>query len=412
MYDLHMHSNCSDGTLPPERLIEAAGEKGLTLASLTDHDTAAGVMRAAAAAERIGLPFISGAEFDAEHEGELHILGYGVDPGSEGVLYVAREERRTRLLRNKMMLYLLERAGVPAEREIGKPIELVTKPDMAAAMVKVGFCKTMGEAFSEYLAHGKQFDVPRKHLPKSRIMEIIQEANGVAVLAHPMKLKGDAEETVRELSELGLWGLEAYYSEASEEQTRFFLSLCEKYRLHPTCGSDHHGPGRRSGAVIGSAWRDVPELYETENLLKEMNGVTPARPAGRLLRRLTNNFIPIGEFQRMAEEISAELPEELYKGLNGGITISEEAKLHRNSRPEHPLYVLGEYNYGGHTGRYITIYYGSFRRVHRLKRGQALRDELRRVLLHELRHHLETRAGEHGLEYEDAAFIAEYLGEE
>lgn len=412
MYDLHIHSDCSDGILPPERIIDEAKEKGLTLAALTDHDTAAGVMRAAHHAEQLGQPFISGAEFDADYEGELHILGLGIDPAHPAVAQVERRDRMSRISRNRLILEKLRRAGVDIWSELNKPIESVTKPDMAAAMVRLGFCRDISEAFAKYFVHGGEFDVPREHPSRKEIMETIADAGGVAVLAHPMKLKGDAEELVRELAELGLWGIEAYYSEATEDETRFFLQLAEKYRLHPTCGGDYHGPKRHGNAELGCAWRDVPELYETEALLKEMNGVSDRAPAGRLIpRRQLCAFCSIDEFRRLAAEVAEELPEDFFKGLNGGIAIAERAKLHNKSKALRPLYVLGEYNYGGHAGRWINLYYGSFRKVHFMKRGDALKAEIRRVLLHEFRHHLETRAGEHGLEYEDAAYIAEYVGE-
>ncbi len=413
MYDLHMHSNCSDGILPPERIIDEAKAAGLTLAALTDHDCAAGVLRAAHRAEVIGQPFISGAEFEAEYHCELHILGLGIDPVHHSVTEAAKIDRRSRIFRNQLMLRKFQKAGIDLWGELDKPIETVTKPDIAAALVRLGCCRDISEAFSVYFVHGGEFDVPRVHLSRKRIMEMIAEAGGVAVLAHPMKIKGDAEELVRELAELGLWGIEAYYSEATEEETKHFLRLAEKYGLHPTCGSDYHGPKRHGIAELGCAWRDVPELCETEALLKEMNGVTDQAPAGKLIqRRRIRAFCSIDEFRVLADEVAEELPEEFFKGLNGGIAIIERAKLHEKSKAMRPLYVLGEYNYGGHAGRWINLYYGSFAKVHFMKRGEELKAELRRVLLHEFRHHLETRAGEHGLEYEDAAYIAEYVGDD
>ena len=245
-------------------------------------------------------------------------------------------------------------------------------------------------------------------------LDIITASGGVSVLAHPMKMDCDHRALIKQMKAHGLWGVEAYYSAASEEQTDYFRSLAKEFVLRPTCGSDFHGPGVGHGGAMGSAWRYSEELELTEQMLKDMSGVSPANPAGRLVRKARgfSRGVTEGRFQLMAEEIAAELPEEFFKGLNGGIVIAEREKLHKKSMPEKPLYVLGEYNYGGHEGRYITLYYGSFMRVHGSKSGEAFKEELRKVMLHEFRHHLETRAGEHGLEYEDAAYIASYTGEE
>jgi predicted Zn-dependent protease with MMP-like domain len=161
---------------------------------------------------------------------------------------------------------------------------------------------------------------------------------------------------------------------------------------------------------LGCAWRNVSELAITEGLLKNMYGISRSHPAGSRrggIRRAARRVTEL-EFQLLAERITAELPEDFFKGLNGGVVISDRAKLHKRSRPERPLYILGEYHYGGNEGRYITLYYGSFMRAHGDLKGAEFADELRRVILHEFRHHLETRAGQHDLEYEDEDSLDEY----
>jgi hypothetical protein len=122
------------------------------------------------------------------------------------------------------------------------------------------------------------------------------------------------------------------------------------------------------------------------------------------------------EVGAILDEIAEEIPKDFYSELNGGIFLSPETKIH----PENPndsdgpdnLYIVGEYHnertgYGG-LGRYIAIYYGSFVKLFGRRNLKIQKDELRRVLIHEFTHHMESLAGEHGLEIKDAENIENY----
>lgn len=119
-------------------------------------------------------------------------------------------------------------------------------------------------------------------------------------------------------------------------------------------------------------------------------------------------MVTIDEMESMLGELAAELPEEFYKELNGGIILLQEAKPHPEDRGS-GLYIMGEYYSGGSLGRYIAIYYGSFMRVYGRLPAEQLKVQLRKTLRHEFRHHLESLAGERGLEIEDEQYIARYL---
>lgn len=409
MYDLHTHSDFSDGVLPPEKLIEEAKAKGFTLFALTDHDTVGGIVRAAEAAARLRVPFIPGIEISAEYPCELHILGLGVDIASPSIKRLEKIQEKHRFDRNERVLKLLADAGIDAQKHLDKERRFLTKADIASAMVSERLADSVNDAFARWLRKGRPFYVPMLHPSMEDVMDVIVSAGGLPVLAHPMKMDCDHRALVKELKELGLWGIEAYYSSASSEETGYFKSLAEEFSLRVTCGSDFHGP-HRPEAALGCAWEDAPELNETETLVKKRYGICPAAPTGWLFapRRAQHTE---SEFQLIADRIVSDLPEELFKGLNGGIAIASRAKLHRESVPAHPLYILGEYSHGYATGAFVTLYYGSFMAVHGRKQGQAFIDEVRKVILHELRHHLEIRAGEHDLEHEDDAVIAAYVEE-
>lgn len=118
-------------------------------------------------------------------------------------------------------------------------------------------------------------------------------------------------------------------------------------------------------------------------------------------------MVSFEEFQDMMEEILQTFPEEFFRELNGGVFARRHPKYH----PEginHDLFIMGEYCVQHHLGRFIVIYYGSFMQVYGYLSEEELAKQLRRVLLHEFRHHLESLAGEYDLEIEDAIEIAKY----
>jgi predicted Zn-dependent protease with MMP-like domain len=119
-------------------------------------------------------------------------------------------------------------------------------------------------------------------------------------------------------------------------------------------------------------------------------------------------MISLVEMEGMLNEIVDEFPQELFKELNGGIILLPEAKLHPITG-KNDLYILGEYHKNGNMGRYITIYYGSFLRVYGYLGKKDLREKLVHTLKHEFIHHLESLAGERGLEIKDAQYLVNYL---
>lgn len=118
-------------------------------------------------------------------------------------------------------------------------------------------------------------------------------------------------------------------------------------------------------------------------------------------------MISIEEMQSMLDEIAEEIPKEFYENLNGGIALLPETKFHAESR-KNDLYIMGEYHSGGGLGRFIAIYYGSFAHVFGDLSKDQLKEQLKKTLIHEFRHHLESQAGEQDLEIIDAQGIAEY----
>ena len=116
------------------------------------------------------------------------------------------------------------------------------------------------------------------------------------------------------------------------------------------------------------------------------------------------------EISDMLAEITAAFPQEFFENLNGGVILVNRVVEHEKSKKPNDLYVLGRYFYEPNgLGRYIHIYYGSFIRVYGNLSLRRQKSELKRILSHEFTHHLESLAGERGLERKDEAQMLEYL---
>jgi hypothetical protein len=257
MIDLHTHSNASDGILTPSELVELAARIELRALALTDHDTMAGVREARIAAAACGLTFIPGIEISSQFErGALHIVGLYLDPEN-----VTLSENLARLVELRD-----ERNALIADKlcEIGMPIRMqevetlagggvIGRPHFAELMVRKGYVKRFKNAFKKYLERGRPAYTPRQKLSPERTIEVILEAGGVPILAHPdqTRRKGDAlEQLIGDLTDMGLKGLEAYCSNYSIGHIHRYIRLAKKYGLLVSGGSDFHG-AIKSGILLG-----------------------------------------------------------------------------------------------------------------------------------------------------------------
>lgn len=243
-FDLHIHSNMSDGTFAPEELPTLALERGVSRMALTDHDTAAGCARAIKAGRETGVQVIAGMEIDAEYSSELHILALNIDPDNESIRRYERWRGEARVDRNRRILRKLRALGMDVEHLMEHSMGNDTRLHIAKALVAGGYAATTAEAFERYLNGGCPAYEPSDRISRKGAVELAADAGGVAVLAHPCQLKGDPHSLIKELADHGLWGIEAYYSTSSPGHKKLFLSLARVYGLVPTCGSDFHGKNR------------------------------------------------------------------------------------------------------------------------------------------------------------------------
>ncbi len=288
MVDLHTHSTFSDGSHTPEELAGMAKRAGLYALALTDHDTTAGLERFTAACAEQGIKGIPGVEISADvSRGTMHILGYYVSADYPGLCVALERIREGRSDRNGKILEKLASLGMSVSMdEVSRYAgdEVVGRPHVARAMVEKGYVRSCEEAFDKYLAKGRPAYVDRFRLSSSDSVRIIRDAGGVAVLAHPFTLEldnGGLRRIVAELREFGLQGIEAYYSEHSQDQTRRYVALAREMGLLTTGGSDFHGginPAVKLGIGFGNLC--VPDRVADDLLAAAGMGFKPARQTG------------------------------------------------------------------------------------------------------------------------------------
>ena len=256
MIELHAHSTASDGHLTPKALVELGVSLGLEAIALTDHDTVAGLDEAQKAARDMGILFVPGIEIEINFRpGEFHLLGLGLQNwhGMEGILEEVLAKRKDR---NLQIYDRMRTAGIPGTwEEVTAMAEGGTmgRPHFARYLVKIGKVKTVLAAFQKYLGSGKDFYVPKEGLDLPLALELIHEAGGKAVVAHPSSLYLTPTRVAPLLEEwkaLGLDGVEAYHPGYTANKGKRWEALAREKQLEVTAGSDFHGdkrPGRRLG---------------------------------------------------------------------------------------------------------------------------------------------------------------------
>ena len=250
MIDLHMHSSCSDGILPPAQLMTAAQLAGLSTIALCDHDTVSGVEAAILAGEKLGIEVIPGVELSVCFKGytDVHLLGYWIDIHAVELTerldtFAFRRSNRNREIIMAVNQVLQQEHKVPLTIEEVEALAdgVMGRPHIARALLQRGYVTGMEDAFSRYLV---PCDVPKTYWPMEDALTTIQRVGGVAVLAHPTSITRDQRiltELVTELKELGLDGLEVYNTLAAEHEIMFLQTLANRLNLIPTGGSDFHG---------------------------------------------------------------------------------------------------------------------------------------------------------------------------
>lgn len=265
--DLHIHTTASDGLLTPVEVVEIAKKEGLSVISITDHDTIDGYQAAKKRAEELGIELIPGVELSISHRGEdFHLLGYLIDYENPEFVKKINSFQEERRVRGEKMVEKLNELGIDLSMETVKNIAgkgAVGRPHLADALLKEEFVHTYEEAFARYLGYHAQAYVPKRFLTPQEGVDLIHLVRGVAVLAHPGTCR--SQHAIYDFLQLGLDGIEAYHHKHDRETAQQYKNLAKKLGLIYTGGSDCHG--RRGGKIlIGTV--NVP--YRCLEMLKKV----------------------------------------------------------------------------------------------------------------------------------------------
>lgn len=240
--DLHTHSTASDGTLPPEGVIEAAEKCGLAAIALTDHDTIDGVRAARQAAERAGIRVIAGVELSAfDDDREVHLLALHLS-NLDALEKRLAALRAARLGRAGKIVDKLNTLGIPLTLdEVLKQSNggAVGRPHVARALIVRGVVSDFRDAFMRYLGNNGAAFVAKDPLSVRDAIAMAHEAGAIAIWAHPQD--GGRRERLEPLVAAGLDGIEIRHPSHSAEDMKRLQALADFFGLVPSGGSDWHG---------------------------------------------------------------------------------------------------------------------------------------------------------------------------
>jgi len=267
--DLHIHTVRSDGLLTPQTVVECAKSAGLRLIAVTDHDTTEACAELSTVAAQNGIKSVSGVEVSAyDKTVKFHTLAYGID--GEKFKPFLDELCKNSYLRAEDIIYKLSKVGVKITmEEVVAEKYSKTAPvhgmHIARAVLKKGYVKSVADFFREYVDGGAAFSSVGRPTPEETC-EAIRFSGGLAVVAHPARIKmseRELKEKIERLIPCGLGGIEVYYTTHTKEQTAYYKNLAETLNLLKTGGSDTHVPG--GGRAIGQ-----PRFEPDAHLLKRL----------------------------------------------------------------------------------------------------------------------------------------------
>jgi predicted metal-dependent phosphoesterase TrpH len=257
LIDLHSHTKASDGQLTAKELVERAANRQVNILAITDHDTVDGLIEAKQTIKdkNLKLTLIDGIEITTNWlNHEIHVVGVNIDPQHPALIGLIIEQKEKREARAIEMGRRLEKAKIPGVYEAAKKLAgegAITRAHFARHLVEIGIAPTFPKVFDKYLSRGNTGYVPHDWVSIEQAINVIHEAGGQAILAHPNHYKL-SNKWIRQL----LIDFKRLDGDAMEvamgqqpPQTRQLLAMWSKeYDLLASQGSDFHFVGR---------WRDL-----------------------------------------------------------------------------------------------------------------------------------------------------------
>lgn len=257
MIDLHTHTTASDGRCTPAELVARARDAGVTVLSVTDHDTVAGCGAARASCADAQIEFVAGIEITAvRDEADIHILGYFIDPESAPLRAFLVAQRQQRVERIGRIIDRLRALGISLDADailqpaIANPNTAVGRPWIARALVAAGHVASTNEAFDRWLARGRPAFVAREGAAPADAIARVHDAGGIASIAHPGLIGRDA--WIPEFVAAGLDAIEVYHTNHDETATAHYRAMADRLNLAVSGGSDYHADESHGALRPGS----------------------------------------------------------------------------------------------------------------------------------------------------------------
>lgn len=263
-FDLHCHTNCSDGTLTPEQLVQRALSAKTELLAITDHDSLAAYKEylpgryflseeGAVASDGQGhsLELISGCEFSAIWNGVvIHIVGLDMDLKSPEVKELLDNQLVRRIERGELIAAYFDGIGIPDSLAGAKRIAgdaTLGRPHFARYLVEQGVVDSEKKAFKKYLGKGKPGDIKVKWPTVPEVVKIVEAAGGLSVIAHPVKYDFTRTKLLRladEFKEAGGDAIEVISGKQPPNEIQQLVDAANQRGLLSSAGSDFHRPGQ------------------------------------------------------------------------------------------------------------------------------------------------------------------------
>jgi len=258
--DLHIHTYFSDGVFTPEKIVDTAIEAGLGSIAITDHDN---ILAYDVAQNYIiennlqdKIEIIRGIEVNTLYKDyEVHILGYFMNPKDSDFQNLIKTQQQARVKQTKEILNLLnKKEGIKIKfediKKLVAPNGSIGRPHIARAITSAGGTTNVMDAYAKYIHVDSPVYVQRKTVSPQDAVEIIYDAGGIPVIAHPHDLENIAESLIKDLMNYGLRGIEAYHRKHSPAMVEYFSSMAENLGLIVTGGSDFHAPNIINGQIV------------------------------------------------------------------------------------------------------------------------------------------------------------------
>lgn len=265
IFDLHVHTNHSDGLYSPEKVVELGINNKLDGIAITDHDSISGLDIAIEYSREFGnFKVIPGIELSSVFMNEeVHILGYFIDYNNLNLIEISKKLKLSRISRGKEMVKKLNDIGYSISIEEIKQISnngYIGRPHIARIMTQKGYVKSVSEAFDKYLNRGKAAYVERYKISIEETINLIRGCGGFSVLAHPGLLKN--KNIIDYCILNGINGIECIHSKHSKEDTNNLLQIAKNNKLIITGGSDFHGDKEDNNSLLGKYYINIEKIPE------------------------------------------------------------------------------------------------------------------------------------------------------